>query len=129
MIGGKMENIIESLVKTVYGSVKEKAEYKAYLKLLKSLPDDYQFVAKEIEKYMFSFVFDESVMTVLMNIVEAFAVAATDGRSVFSVTGEDVGSFCDDIIKKHQLKTWVSQQREKMNENIQEKFWKDNNKN
>jgi DNA-binding ferritin-like protein (Dps family) len=119
---GKMKNIIESIVKTVYGSVKEKSEYKAYLKLLKSLPEDYQFVAKEIENYMFSFVLDENVMTVLMNIAEAFAVAATDGRNVFSVTGKDVGSFCNDIIKKQQLKTYEEIQREKLNKNINKKF-------
>jgi DNA-binding ferritin-like protein (Dps family) len=117
-----MKNIIESIVKTVYGSVKEKAEYKAYLKLLKSLPDDYQFVAKEIEKYMFSFVLDENVMIVLMNIAEAFAVAATDGRNVFSVTGKDVGLFCNDIIKKQKLKTYEEQQREKLNKNINKKL-------
>jgi DNA-binding ferritin-like protein (Dps family) len=124
-----MANTIESIVKTVYGSVKEKAEYKAYLKLLKSLPEDYQFMAKEMEKYMFSFVVDENVMTVLMNIAEAFAVAATDERNVFSVTGKDIGSFCNDIIKKQKLKTYEELQREKLNKNINKKFGINNGKN
>jgi DNA-binding ferritin-like protein (Dps family) len=113
-----MKNFLE----IVTGSLREKAEYKASRKLLASLPEDYQFVYKEIEKYIFSLYFDENVFPVLLNIIESFAIAATDGRSVFSVTGEDVGLFCDDLLKKIKIKTWADRQREKLNENIQKKF-------
>ncbi|MDR2029412.1 MAG: DUF1048 domain-containing protein [Treponema sp.] len=102
--------------------VREKAEYKACRKLLETLPEDYKFVFKEIEKYMFSLFGDEYIMTVLMNILESFAVTAADGRSVISVTGEDVGLFCDKIIKKFQVKTWPDKQREKLNKNIHERL-------
>ena len=117
-----MEIIIKSLKKII----REKAEYKVTRELLNSLPDDYQFVFKEIEKYMFNFVADESILTVLMNTLESFAIAAQDGRSVFSITGEDVGFFCDNLIKKYQVKTWIEtwidKQRKKLNENVNKKF-------
>jgi DNA-binding ferritin-like protein (Dps family) len=71
---------------------------------------------------MFSIMVDESVMPVLMNTVESFAVAAADGRSIFSITGADVGLFCDDLIEKFKVKTWAGKQREKLNENIHKKF-------
>lgn len=102
--------------------IREKAEYKAYLELIQSLPGEYQFVSKEIEKYMFSIMIDESVMPVLMNTVESFAIAAADGRSILSITGEDVGVFCDDLIKKFNVQTWAGKQREKLNENIRRQF-------
>jgi DNA-binding ferritin-like protein (Dps family) len=102
--------------------IREKAEYKAYRKLLESLPGDYQFVSRAIEKYMFSIVIDESVMPVLMNTVESFAIAAADGRPILSITGADVGSFCDNLIQKFKVKTWEGTQREKLNESIREKF-------
>jgi DNA-binding ferritin-like protein (Dps family) len=102
--------------------IREKAEYKAYRKLKESLPEDYQFVSKVIEEYMFSITFEESVFTVLMNMVESFAIAAVDGRSVLSITGEDVGLFCDELITKFNIKTWADKQREKLNKNIQKKF-------
>jgi DNA-binding ferritin-like protein (Dps family) len=118
----EMKNFFEIIT----GSFREKAEYKAYRKLLESLPNDYQYVLKEIEKYVFSFVVDENIMTVLMNTSESFAIAANDGRSVFSIIGEDIGSFCDNIIKNCHVKTWRDKQREKMNENIRKKFGTNN---
>jgi DNA-binding ferritin-like protein (Dps family) len=110
----KMNKIIDSL-KTLK---KEKAEYKANRKLLESLPDDYQFVFKQIDKYMFSFATDGSMLTVLMDILESLAVAAPDGRSVFSITGKNVGSFCNNLIKNCHAKMWQDTQREKLNKNI-----------
>ena len=89
-----MIKMFESLNKMI----REKAEYKAYRELLESLPEDYQFVSKEIEKYMFSIMIDESVMPVLMNTVESFAVAAEKGRSILLITGTDAGLFCDDLM-------------------------------
>jgi DNA-binding ferritin-like protein (Dps family) len=116
--GKKMKGIFFNIHKII----REKAEYKAYLELLHSLPSEYQFVSKEIEKYMFSIMIDESVMPVLMNTVESFAIAAADGRSIFSITGADVGAFCDDLLKKFNVQTWAGKQREKLNENIHKKF-------
>ncbi|MDR2798860.1 MAG: DUF1048 domain-containing protein [Treponema sp.] len=113
-----MEKMIESFKKMI----REKAEYKASRELVETLPEDYKFVYKEIEKYMFSFVVDESVMPVLMNISESFAIAASNGRSVISITGEDVGLFCDNLIEKFKVKTWVGKQKEKMNKRIHKKF-------
>jgi DNA-binding ferritin-like protein (Dps family) len=113
-----MENIIEKFKKMM----REKAEFKAYRALIETLPDDYQFVCKEIEKYMFSIMVDESVMPVLMNTIESFSIAALNGRSIISVTGEDVGLFCDNLIKKFHVKTWAGKQREKLNENIHKRF-------
>jgi DNA-binding ferritin-like protein (Dps family) len=92
----KMEKMIEAFRKMI----REKAEFKAYRKLVESLDDDYQYVLKEIETYMFNLMIDESMISVLMDTAESFAVAAANGRSVLSITGEDVGIFCENIIKK-----------------------------
>jgi DNA-binding ferritin-like protein (Dps family) len=102
--------------------MREKAEFKAYRKLVESLDDDYQFVLKEIETYMYSLMIDESMMSVLMNNAESFAVLAADGRSVLSITGEDVGAFCEKILKESNAKTWADKCREKLNKNIQKRF-------
>ena len=113
---------MNGIFKSIHKLIREKAEYRAYLALIESLPDDYQFVCREIEKYMFSIMIDESVMPVLMNTVESFAVAAADGRSILSITGEDIGLFCDDLIKKFNVKTWAGTQREKLNDHIRKRF-------
>jgi DNA-binding ferritin-like protein (Dps family) len=101
---------------------REKAEYKEHIKLVKSLPEDYQYVYHEIRKYIWSLDYTGSMMNVLMDTLEAFSIAAVDGRDVLSVTGEDVGVFCDGLLKKFNAKTWADKCREKLNKNIQKKL-------
>ncbi|MDR2193129.1 MAG: DUF1048 domain-containing protein [Treponema sp.] len=114
-----MKNVIELVI----GNLREKAEYKANRKLLKNLPEDYRYVYKAIEKFMFnSLVFDDEIMKILMDILEAFAIAAHDGKPVLSITGEDVGIFCDNLLKKFQVKTWHDKKREELNEKINTRF-------
>ncbi|MDR2516893.1 MAG: DUF1048 domain-containing protein [Spirochaetaceae bacterium] len=113
---------MERMIKSLQKMMREKAEYKANRALMDSLPDDYRFVFLEIEKYMFSIAVDESVMPVLMNTLESFAVASSDGRSVLSITGEDAGMFCDNLIKNFRVNTWPGRQREKLNQAIRKKF-------
>jgi DNA-binding ferritin-like protein (Dps family) len=109
-----MKNIIELLI----GNLKEKAEYKANRKLLKELPEDYQHVYKVIEKYMYNFTFNGEVFKILMDVLEAFAIAAQDKKPVLSLIGDDVVGFCDNIIKKSQVKTWHDKQREELRKKI-----------
>jgi DNA-binding ferritin-like protein (Dps family) len=54
--------------------------------------------------------------------MEAFSIAAVEGRSVFSVTGDDVGIFCDNLLKRFTAKTWADKCREKLNKNIRNYF-------
>jgi DNA-binding ferritin-like protein (Dps family) len=125
---------VEKLVESLKKMIQEKAEYKAYRKLIETLPEDYQFVSTEIEKYLFNVVGDAAIMPVLMDTIESFAIIAQNGRSVFSITGNNVGSFCDNLVKKSNIKTlaerqnnryievWNEEQREKLNKKIQKRF-------
>jgi DNA-binding ferritin-like protein (Dps family) len=47
--------------------------------------------------------------------MEAFAVASQDGKPVLSVTGEDVGTFCDNLLNKFHVKDWRDIKREELN--------------
>ena len=120
-----MKNIIELLI----GNLREKAEYKANRKLLKGLPKDYQYVYKAIEKFMYNLDYNGEVYKILMDILEAFAIAAHDRKPVLSITGEDVVGFCDIIIKKYQIKTWHDKQREELRKRINNRFGINNNEN
>jgi DNA-binding ferritin-like protein (Dps family) len=113
-----MKNIVELLI----GNLKEKAEYRANSKLLKDLTEYYQNVYKAIEKYMYNFTFNGEVFKILMDVLEAFAIAAQDRKPVISIIGDDVVVFCDDIIKKSQVKTWHDKQREKLRKKINKNF-------
>ncbi|MDR2509082.1 MAG: DUF1048 domain-containing protein [Spirochaetaceae bacterium] len=109
---------MEKIMKAIKKIIREKAEYKAIRKLLDAMPAEHQFVYKEIEKYVFHIGVDDSMMPVLMDIAESFAVAAAAGRPALSITGEDAVLFCDTLIKKFNIKTWRDIQREKLHKNI-----------
>jgi DNA-binding ferritin-like protein (Dps family) len=120
-----MKNIIELLI----GDLREKAEYKANRKLLKRLPDDYQYVYKAIEEFMYNLNFDGEIYKILMDILESFAVAANEKKPVLSITGEDVVGFCDNIIEKFHIKTWHDKQRDELRKKINNRFRANDNQN
>jgi DNA-binding ferritin-like protein (Dps family) len=62
---------------------------------VKALPQDYQIVYKEIQKYLFKV----GGACLLSGIIDFFEEGAALGKGVLEVTGSDVAAFCDDLIK------------------------------
>lgn len=78
-----------------------KKKWRAHVARVKALPQDYQIVYKEIQKYLFKVgpvgLTDETGL--LSGIVDLFEEGAALGKGVLEVTGNDVAAFCDDLIK------------------------------
>ena len=68
---------------------------------VRALPEDYQIVYKEIQKYLFKVGPVELTdgIGLLSGIVDLFEEGAALGKGVLEVTGSDVAVFCDDLIK------------------------------
>ncbi len=81
--------------------IEGKKEWRAHVARVKTLPKDYQIVYKEIQKYLFKVgpVELSNGIGLLTGIVDFFEEGVAHGKSVLEVTGEDVASFCDDLIK------------------------------
>ncbi|SHL56872.1 DNA-binding ferritin-like protein (Dps family) [Anaerocolumna jejuensis DSM 15929] len=81
--------------------IEGKREWRAHMARVKALPQDYQIVYKEIQKYLFKV--GPAQLTegagLLSGIVELFEEGAAFGKGVLEVTGSDVAAFCDDLIK------------------------------
>lgn len=81
--------------------IEGKKEWRAHMARVKALPQDYQIVYKEIQKYLFKV--GPTQLTegagLLSGIVELFEEGAALGKGVLEVTGSDVAAFCDDLIK------------------------------
>jgi len=80
----RIQNIIEC-----------KKEWREHMARVKALPQDYQIVYKEIQKYLFRI----GGTDLLSGIVDLFEEGAALGKGVLEVTGSDVAAFCDDLIK------------------------------
>ncbi|WP_261300620.1 DUF1048 domain-containing protein [Paenibacillus andongensis] len=81
--------------------IEGKKEWRAHVARVKALPQDYQIVYKEIQKYFFKVGPVELTdgTGLLSGIIDLFEEGAALGKGVLEVTGSDVAAFCDDLIK------------------------------
>lgn len=85
---------------------------------VKALPQDYQIVYKEIQKYLFKVgPVELTEMTGLLSgIVDLFEEGAASGKGVLEVTGNDVAAFCDELIK--DSKTYANIYQESVDQDV-----------
>ncbi len=81
--------------------IEGKKEWRAHMARVKALPQDYQIVYKEIQKYLFKIgpVELDNGTGLLSEIIDFFEEGAALGKGVLEVTGSDVAAFCDNLIK------------------------------
>jgi DNA-binding ferritin-like protein (Dps family) len=81
--------------------IEGKKEWRAHMARVQALPQDFQIVYKEIQKYLFKVGPVELTegTGLLTGIVDLFEEGAAMGKGVLEVTGNDVAAFCDDLIK------------------------------
>lgn len=81
--------------------IEGKKEWRAHMARVKALPEDYQIVYKEIQKYFFKIGPIELTegIGLLSGIVDLFEEGAASRKEVLEVTGSDVAAFCDELIK------------------------------
>lgn len=98
--------------------IEGKKEWRAHMARVKALPKDYQVVYNEIQKYFYKVgpvVLNEGI-GLLSGIIDLFEEGAALGKDVLEVTGSDVASFCDDLIK--DSKTYVDFYQESVNQEV-----------
>lgn len=98
--------------------IEGKNEWRAHVARVKALPQDYQIVYKEIQKYLFKVGLVElTEMTGLLSgIVDLFEEGAASGKGVLEVTGNDVAAFCDELIK--DSKTYANIYQESVDQDV-----------
>ena len=98
--------------------IEGKKEWKAHVARVKALPKDYQIVYKEIEKYLFKVGPVELTdgIGLLSGIIDLFEEGAVLGKGVLEVTGSNVATFCDDLIK--DSKTYADLYQESANKEV-----------
>ncbi|KUO64010.1 MAG: hypothetical protein APF84_16565 [Gracilibacter sp. BRH_c7a] len=98
--------------------IEGKKEWRAHVARVKALPQDYQFVYKEIQKYLFKVgpVELTNGTSLLSGIIDLFEEGVASGKGVLEVTGSDVASFCDDLIK--DSKTYADIYQESVDQEV-----------
>jgi DNA-binding ferritin-like protein (Dps family) len=97
----RLQEIIVTIQDAIQGKKKWRDKWRAHMARVKALPEDYQIVYKEIQKYFFKVgpVGLTDGTDLLSGIIDLFEEGAAQGKGVLEVTGSDVAAFCDDLIK------------------------------
>ncbi|MBI4857823.1 MAG: DUF1048 domain-containing protein [Acetobacterium woodii] len=98
--------------------IEGKKEWRAHMARVKALPQDYQIVYEEIQKYLFKVGPVELTegTELLSGIVDLFEESAALGKGVLEVTGSDVAAFCDELIK--DSKTYADIYQESVDQKV-----------
>jgi len=112
--------------------IEGKKEWRAHVARVKALPQDYQIVYKEIQKYLFKGGSGELTdgMVLFSGIIDLFEEGAALGKGVLEVTGSDVAAFCDDLVKNSKTYADIYQESvdQEVNKAISKYFKKITNK-
>ncbi|PEB60590.1 cytoplasmic protein [Priestia megaterium] len=102
----------------------DKKEYKMMMARVEALPEDYQFVLKKIQNYMWNFSSGNGMDMLHMQyeLIDLFEAGAAEGRQVLEITGDDVASFADELVAN--AKTYMVKYREDLNQSIKERLGK-----
>ena len=75
--------------------IEGKRQWRAHMARVKALPQDYQIVYKQIQRYLFKV----GGGTLLSGIADFFEEGAAAGQGVLELIGNDVAAFCDDLVQ------------------------------
>ncbi len=98
--------------------IEGKKKWRAHVARVKALPQDYQIVYNELQKYIFKVgpVEPTDGTDLLSGIIDLFEEGAALGKGVLEVTGSDVAGFCDDLIK--DSKTYADLYQESVGQEV-----------
>lgn len=98
--------------------VESKKEYKQQMARVKLLPQEYQFVFKKIQEYMWKFTAGAGydMLQVHYDLIALFEDGVANKRKVLEITGEDVAAFCDELLAN--TSTYTQSWKAKLNNEI-----------
>lgn len=104
--------------------IREKREYKQQMARVGALPEEYQYVFKKIQGYMWKFPAGDGydMMKLHYDLIELFENGVANGKHVLEITGEDVAGFCNELLCS--TKTWTENWAKDLNHDILKKLEK-----
>jgi DNA-binding ferritin-like protein (Dps family) len=103
---------------------REKRKYRQMQQRVKALPGEYRYVFKKIQNYMWmhSGGSGMDMLPIFTDLLDLFESGAAEGKRVLQITGEDVASFCDELLRN--ARTYTQDWREDLNRDIMRKLRK-----
>ena len=101
---------------------REKRKYRQQEARVEALPDDYRYVYRQMQQYMWgnSGGSGMDMLPIFADLLELFETGVAEGKLVLAVTGKDVAAFCDELLQN--AKTYTGKHREALNRDIRNKL-------
>lgn len=102
----------------------DKKEYKLMMARVEAMPEDYSFVFKKIQHYMWNFASGDGsdILKIQYELIDLLETGVADGKRVLDITGGDVAAFCDELLSN--AKTYTENWRESLNSDVMKKLGK-----
>ena len=118
----------KSILELLVGDLEEKRVYRAFMKRVNALPEDYRFAYKKMQNYLYSYgssnsdigAFVDNSTNMFTDLLELFEQNAAAGVPVQEVVGEDLAGFCDEL--SAAWAATAAQAKERLNREIWEHF-------
>jgi Uncharacterized protein conserved in bacteria len=97
---------------------REKRRYKQQEQRMEALPEDYRYVYRQIQQYMWGHSGGSGMdmLPIFTDLLDLFETGAAEGKPVLALTGEDVAAFCDELLRN--VKTWTGKPGKALNRDI-----------
>ncbi|MCM3618388.1 DUF1048 domain-containing protein [Sutcliffiella horikoshii] len=108
-----------SFLEKIIGSLNDKREWREMEARAKALPTEYRNAYYAIQKYMWTTGGPtdwKECSRIFGGILELFEQGAAEGKNVTEMTGEDVATFCDELVK--DTETYNDKYRKKLNDTV-----------
>jgi len=104
-----------NIINTIIGDMGEKKAYRENEKRAKALPAEYAEAYKTIKHYIFT---TSGILSAepLYALVDMLEQAALEKKRVIDITGPDVASFADELVRGTQ--SYIDTQRDKLNKKM-----------
>lgn len=112
---------MDNIVKKLLGGKKEWREMELRAA---ALPKDYRAVYTEMMNYMWKFTSGDGmdIVAILKDLLDLFEEGAASGKGVLEVTGPDVATFSDELLKS--ANTYTENWHDKLNRDVMKKLRK-----
>lgn len=102
----------------------DKKEWRAMEARAKDLPDDYTFVYHKIQHYMWNHAAGSGMdmIAIFKDLLDLFEEGHANKKHVLEITGKDVASFSDELLKN--ARTYTEDWHVKLNADIAKRFKK-----
>ena len=112
-----------SWIEAVTGSLEQKKQYKRVKARIEALPEPYGSVARAMQRYLMYYggVIDgETIVTMMVDLVELWERAAADGTSIRAIVGDDPIEFAETFAQAYSGRQWIDKERARLTAAIED---------